>query len=325
METLETTFLDKEDIEIISLDKDSQDYPLLLKDLKDYPQKLYIKTKKGSFDSNIFSRCFSVVGSRKMTDYGKKVTQYFVADLCNIGVCIVSGFMYGIDAQAHISALSVGGKTIAVMPCGHNYICPDFQRGLHDRILANGGIFLSEYEGDTAPKTWTFPRRNRIVAALSLAILVIEAGQNSGSLITANYARKLGRQVFVAPGDIFNPSIEGNWHLVSLGATVAHSSSLIKERILLSANYPNQQTTFSTDTLDESYLKPFHKENKLSISGDLEKTEEDLYFLLKNEQPLLLDEIYQKFSVPIPEIMTLLTSLTIKGLVNQKGDAYYAS
>ncbi len=292
------------DIEISILDVSSTDYPLLLKELRDHPNKLYIKHKKNSFDPSIFNKCLSVVGSRKMTDYGKRVTQYFVSSLCNSGICIVSGFMYGIDAQAHISALSVGGKTIAVMPCGHDFICPDFQNKLYYEIIENGGIILTEYEPDIAPKTWTFPRRNRLVAALSLVTLVVEAGEHSGSLITADYAKKLGRKVFAVPGEIFNPAIRGNWQLISDGANVAYSDFSIREKysgsFFTHSNMPNI---------------PGHK-------NECEHEHEILRLLKKS--PSSMDEIHANLGIPITQIMTLLTSLTIKGLIYQKGGKYYA-
>lgn len=197
--------------------KGNKKYPKLLKKIgKDAPKQLYYK---GSFDKEIFDNCLAVVGSRQMTTYGKRVVEQIVTPLSGAGVTIVSGFMYGVDAAAHKTAVQAGGKTIAVMPCGIDLIHPEYQQDLYMEILNNNGLVISEYEGNMQPSNWTYPRRNRIVAGLSKAVLIVEAGLKSGSLITANFAKKFGRKIFVVPGPITSENSKGIMQLIKEGAT----------------------------------------------------------------------------------------------------------
>lgn len=175
------------------IDIQSQDYPCLLKEVRDPPKRLYYK---GNFCSDIFNNCLSVVGSRVISRAGRKLIKYLFSSL-DKSVTIVSGFMTGVDAEAHKEALRLGLKTIAVMPCGIDYIHPGKQIDLYNKILCSGGLVLSEYDGGIKPEVWTYPRRNRIVAGISKATLVIEASLDSGSLITAGLANECNRDVFV--------------------------------------------------------------------------------------------------------------------------------
>ncbi len=154
---------------------DDEKYPRLLKEIgSPAPKKLYYK---GDLNNDIFKNCLAVVGSRHLTSYGRRVTERFVAEIASAGITIVSGFMYGGDEAAHSAAVKAGGKTIAVMPCGIDIIHPEYQKGLYEEILKNNGLIISEYEGKFLPVTWTYVKRNRIVAGLSRAVLVVEAGK----------------------------------------------------------------------------------------------------------------------------------------------------
>ena len=163
---------------------------------KDAPSQLFYKGDISLLGSN----CLAVVGSRRMTTYGKQVVEKFVGRIASAGITIVSGFMYGVDAMAHKTAVDAGGKTIAVMPCGIDLVHPDYQVKLYDEILESGGLIVSEYEGKMQPALYTYPARNRIVAGISKAALVIEAAEKSGSLITARLAKKFKKKVFAIPG-----------------------------------------------------------------------------------------------------------------------------
>ena len=175
-------------------------YPELLKQLgNDAPKQLYYK---GNWDDSIFENCLAVVGSRRMSSYGRQITEKLVGGIASRGITIVSGFMYGVDAVSHQAALEAGGRTIAVMPCGIDLIHPDYQEELYQEILKKDGLVISEYEGNFLPTLWTYPRRNRLVAGLSKAVMVVEAGEKSGSLITANFAKKLKRKIFAVPGPL---------------------------------------------------------------------------------------------------------------------------
>ena len=174
-------------------------YPSLLKQISDPPKQLYYK---GEWQDDIFENCLAVVGSRRMTTYGKQIAERLVSEIASREITIVSGFMYGIDATSHKAAVDIGGKTIAVMPCGIELVHPEYQVKLYDEILENKGLIISEYNGNLLPTNWTYPRRNRLVAGLSKAVMVVEAGEKSGSLITANFARKFKRKIFAVPGPL---------------------------------------------------------------------------------------------------------------------------
>src|SRR3989344_6313257 len=194
------------------VDIDDKKYPDSLKEAlgklipSSGPRKLYYR---GAWDASIFENCLAVVGSRRLTYYGKKATEQLVTEVAAAGITIVSGFMYGGDEAAHSAAVKAGGRTIAVMPCGINLIHPASQKKLYREILDNNGLIISEYEGALQPQTYTYIQRDRIVAGLAKAVLVTEAALNSGSLITASYAKKYGRKVFALPGQITSEVSQG--------------------------------------------------------------------------------------------------------------------
>jgi len=158
------------------------------------------------------------VGSRHLTYYGRKATEQIVTECAAAGITIVSGFMYGGDEAAHSAAIKCGGRTIAIMPCGINIIHPPQHKKLYQDILDNNSLIISEYEGDFLPQTWSYVQRDRIVAGLSKAVLVTEAALDSGSLITASYAKKYGRKIFAIPGQITSEVSKGTLKLIKEGA-----------------------------------------------------------------------------------------------------------
>lgn len=197
--------------------KEEGRYPERLRGLAGAPPQLYYR---GRWEAALFADCLAVVGTRRMTRYGAQVTEQLVAPIAAAGVTIVSGFMFGIDAAAHQAALATGGRTIAVMPCGIERIHPAHQAALYGEIRQRG-LILSEFPGAMAAALWTFPRRNRIVAGLSQATLVIEGTPESGALITAALARRFGRRVFAVPGPVTSPLSLGPLQLLREGAAVA--------------------------------------------------------------------------------------------------------
>ena len=201
------------------------DYPLFLKSIPDPPKKLYWR---GSFNQDIFINCLSVVGSRKMSPYGEKVIESFFLEL-SPRITIVSGFMYGVDTKVHKEALKRKLKTIAVLPCGLDYLYPKENSDLYNQIEDSEGLLLSEYEGSSGPQTWTFLRRNRIVAGLSKALLVIEASEKSGSLNTAELAGSYNREVLAVPGNIFSDVSKGCLQLLKKNAKPITSGCEINE------------------------------------------------------------------------------------------------
>jgi DNA processing protein len=276
------------------------EYPKLLKEIgKSAPKQLYYK---GNWDAEIFKNCLAVVGSRRMTTYGRQVTERIVGEVAAAGVTIVSGFMYGVDAAAHRAALSVGGRTIAVMPCGIGLIHPEYQQDLYAEILSNNGLVISEYEGDTQPAYWTYPQRNRIVAGLSKAVLIIEAGEKSGSLITANLAKKFKRKLFVVPGPITSENSKGIMQLMREGAIPIGSAGDI--------------------------LKIFG--NRISHESNIRKSDFDKSSALEQKildrlarEPLEIDALARIFSISTSKLGGILSVMQLSGSIKQEGMKYY--
>ena len=273
-------------------------YPELLGKIgKDAPEKIYYK---GNWDSEIFKNCLAVVGSRRLTSYGRKITEQLVTEIASAGVTIVSGFMYGGDEAAHKAAAEAGGRTIAVMPCGIDMIHPEYQEELYNKILENKGLIISEYEGKFPPANWTYPRRNRIVAGLSKAVLIVEAGLNSGTLITAEFAKKFGRKIFAVPGPLTSEVSKGTAQLIKEGAEVVTEARDILKDYNISLTKPN-------------LAKP-----SLNIEG----IEQEIINQLQKE-PLEADNLARILGMSVSKIGTTLSLMQLKGFINQEGGKYY--
>lgn len=292
---------------------EDKNYPKLLKDLaKDAPEQLYYKgnwpasTQGG--DNSIFENCLAVVGSRRMTSYGKRVAERLVRDIAAAGVTIVSGFMYGVDATAHRAALSVGGRTIAVMPCGIDLIHPSHQEDLYNEILENNGLVVSEYGGDMQPSNWTYPRRNRIVAGLSKAALIVEAGEKSGSLITANFTRKFKRKLFSVPGPITSATSKGTLQLIQEGAILAARSRDVLDYYGFAQGTPLRSQR-QTHGLPEARSGASPLEKK--IIEELQR------------EALGIDELARALEISASEIGTALSIMQLQGLITQEGNKYH--
>lgn len=182
-------------------------------DLKDPPKQLFAE---GIWDPKIFADCVAIVGSRRMTKYGRAVIEQIVPQLVMAGKTIVSGFMYGVDQYAHEIALDNGGKTIAVLGWGIDCPLTEADAHLADRIIKGGGLMLSEWK-DQKALLWTFPVRNRIVATLSSDVIVVEAAAKSGSLITARLAKQYQRRLWAIPGPVTSKTSEGTNQLIAAG------------------------------------------------------------------------------------------------------------
>jgi DNA processing protein len=273
------------------------DIPGLLKTIPSAPKQLY---HKGQWDESIFENCLAVVGSRQMTSYGKRIAGQLVSEIAAAGVTIVSGFMYGIDATAHRAAVRAGGRTIAVMPCGIELIHPEHQKDLYEEIIESGGLILSEWEGDMQPFLWTYPMRNRIVAGLSKATLVVEASEGSGSLITAGLAKKFGRKLFAVPGPVTSQVSAGTSQLIKEGAGLV---------------------TTAQDVLDFFAIKSQLSRDKSQTSNP---TEQKILDVLKREA-LDIDSLARLIHMPASELGTTLSLLELQGIISQDGGKYYAN
>lgn len=193
-------------------------YPPSLREIEDFPPLLFVRGSLQERDRF----AIAIVGTRQPTSYGRNVTERLARELSRYGLTIVSGGARGIDTAAHIGALRADGRTIAVLGCGIDVPYPPESAALFNRIASQGAI-LSEYPPGTPPDAWRFPARNRLVSALSLGVLVVEAPNDSGALITANHALEQGKPVFAVPGNIDTGQSAGCHKLIKEGATLVDS------------------------------------------------------------------------------------------------------
>lgn len=254
---------------------------------------------RGNWDDSIFKKSIAIVGSRQMTRYGGDVVDKFVADFVANKITTISGFMYGVDTAVHQKTVDYGGRTVAVLGCGLDVIYPSENEKLYIQILESGGLIISEYEPSAQPHLWKFPQRNKVVVKLStLGVLVIEAGEESGSLITAKLAMKSGKSVYAVPGPINSKVSIGTNNLIKKGEAklVTSVGDIIKIR-----------SHFAKASRDDSGLTGI--ELKIYKSLELE--------------PLEIDEIAQKIGENVIEIGSTLSLMGIRGLVTESGGKYY--
>jgi DNA processing protein len=216
----------------------SPDFPEPLKVIPQPPRELYVL---GAIEELAKRPVLAVVGSRKVTAYGKHVTTELVSEIARQGVAIVSGLALGVDGLAHQVALEAGGYTVAVMPCSLDQVYPSTHRHLAKRILEQGGALVSEYPPETAPWHNQFIERNRLVSGLSQAVLITEAAEKSGTLHTAGFALEQGKTVLAVPGNITSPLSQGTNTLIKSGAIPVTSSQDIFEALGLKLNMAKQE------------------------------------------------------------------------------------
>lgn len=223
-------YMENNKIDIISIYDDN--YPQLLKNIYDAPTSLYIKGNKKILNAN----SVAIVGCRQASEYGKKVAKYFSYNLANNNINIVSGLARGVDSYAHLGSLYVRknqncGKTIAVVGNGLDTIYPIENKNLVNKILDVGGAIISEYPLGTKPDKMNFPARNRIISGMSKSILVVEAKEKSGTLITVDFALEQGKDVFVVPGNINSANSVGTNELIKQGASLVTTYNDIINKI----------------------------------------------------------------------------------------------
>ena len=292
----ELTLAEKSNIKVLTyLDKE---YPYQLKNICDYPPVIYVK---GIFDKND-NLSVSVVGSRRPTNYGLVVTEKFCKYFAQNSITTISGLAGGIDAQAHSSTLKNSGRTIAVLGNGLLECYPASNKKLQTEI-GEKGVVISEFPLTKKALPMNFPRRNRIVAALSLATIVIEAAQKSGSLITANLACDYGKDVFAVPGPVFSKYSQGPNSLIKQGAFVATTPEDVIEQVSLLTDW----------------VKKKAKKNKKEIEKNLPLISQSSINILKMIQSsatgMSLDEISLKSDVNVSEVSLILLDLELNGLI----------
>lgn len=281
--------VEKLDIKVLTID--DQDYPFNLKEIYAPPPVLYLKGNLLPEDQ----KALAVVGSRKATFYGLRITEELSNQLADHGITIVSGLARGIDTAAHRGALKNQGRTIAVLGCGLNFIYPPENKKLMAEIIEQGAV-ITEFALDTPPEPNNFPMRNRVISGISLGVLVIEAAKKSGSLITADFALEQGREVFAVPGMITNRQSEGTNNLIKDGAKLVQNIKDILEEL----GWPSQKILA---TIQEN-------------SGDLSQ-EERLILQTLGNQPKHLDNILRETKLDFSQVFTALTQLEVNGLIAQ--------
>ncbi|OGO19206.1 MAG: DNA protecting protein DprA [Chloroflexi bacterium RBG_16_50_9] len=271
-------------------------YPSRLREIYDYPPVLYVRGSILPEDE----WCLAVVGTRRATVYGKQVTEEIVTDLAQNKITIVSGLARGIDTIAHQSALASGGRSIAVFACGLDIVYPSENAVLARRIMEHGAI-ISEYPLGARPRAENFPRRNRILSGLSLGVLVTEADETSGAMITARMALEQNREVFAIPGSILSPASRGTNHLIQEGAKLVRGY---------------------TDILEELNLVTVARQMEMREVLPESDTESVLLKQLSAE-PTHIDEVCRSSRLPASTVSSTLAMMELKGLVKQVGAMNY--
>ena len=287
--------LDKLQIKVLTiLDKD---YPSNLKEISDAPSVLYIRGNLKKSDTN----SVAIVGSRMMTSYGREVAGKFAAELANFGITIISGLALGVDAEAQRAALSVGGRTVAVLASGLDIISPLTNKSLALEFMKGNGAIVSEYPLGHEPMPYDFPVRDRLISGLAKAVVVIEGRMRSGTFYTVKAAADQGRPVFAVPGPITSPASEAPNYLIQNGAKLI---------------------TTAKDVMDELDFQVKVDKEKIERIIPRSVEEESLVELLRSE-PLHLDELTRMSGCPTNEISARLTIMEMKGLVKNLGKGIY--
>jgi len=271
-----------------------EDYPSRLRDIYDPPALLYLKGELKGADP----LAVSIVGSRRISAYGKWITEKISRDLASHGVTVVSGMARGVDSAAHWGAISGGGRTVAVLGCGVDVVYPPENRNLFSKIIEQGAV-LSEFSMGSPPEGGHFPKRNRIISGLSIGVVVVQAGPKSGSLITAQYALDQGRDVFAIPGNVGAEGSRGTNRLIKDGAKLVESSEDILEEIL--PQWKNEKE----ESAEVGPRKP-----------DL-SAEERVLFEMLGDDPLHIDVMIRESPFEPGKVSSLLLNLELKGLVSQ--------
>jgi DNA processing protein len=286
--------LDRYGIRVLT--RHDANFPARLKEIYDCPPLLYIRGSLLAEDE----WCLAVVGTRRASVYGRQVTEEIVADLARNKITIVSGLAKGIDSIAHRSALDAGGRSMAVFACGLDIVYPSENAELARNVMQHGAL-LSEYPLGTRPRADNFPRRNRILSGLSLGVLVVEAGEASGALITAHLALEQNREVFAIPGSILSPASRGTNRLIQEGAKLVCSY---------------------TDILEELNLTAVAHQLELKETLPASETESLLLKHLSAE-PTHIDEVCRNSALPAATVSSTLAMMELKGLIKQVGAMNY--
>lgn len=283
-------------------------YPSSLREIYDPPLVLYVK---GAWSECLDQPCIGVVGSRKASTYGQNAALMLARDLAQRGITVVSGFARGIDAAAHRGALEANGRTVAVLGTGIDEVYPRDHKKLAEEILANGGALVSQFPLGTPPVSENFPYRNRIISGLSLGVVVVEAAENSGSLITARLAIEQNREVFAVPGNITSRNSFGTNYLIK-GA----GAKLVQQWQDIAAEMPPQLAAkLLPPPFTEARAEPSLTKKLALVPEGLSQTETAVFRLLTADSPVHVDSLVDKSKLPITELTAALLALEMRELV----------
>lgn len=278
------------------------EYPTNLRQVADPPPVLFIRGELAPRDT----AAVALVGTRRATPYGKAVAERLASELAHAGVTLVSGLARGIDTVVHHAAVEAGGRTIAVLGNGLDQVYPAENSGLARAVLANqAGALVSEFGPGIPPDALNFPRRNRIISGLSLVTVIVEAGEPSGALITADFALEQGRDVLAVPGSIFSPTCAGTNHLLKQGATPVTSADDILEVLNATTETPLRAPTGLARHVPE-----------------LDDTQSTVWRALGPE-PRHVDALAHDLTMRTGELSATLALLELKGLARQVGSMLY--
>lgn len=284
-------------LEVTVLQRGTPAYPEALLPFDDAPPLLFLRGQLP------LGACLAIVGSRRATSYGKGQATRFAAAFAERGVVVVSGGAAGIDTAAHRGALDAGGATIAVIACGLDYTYPAENKGLFERIVVEGGAILSEFPIGTRPEPWRFPTRNRIIAGLSQATVVIESPEQSGALITARNAAEYGRDVWVVPGPVDTGRSRGGHRLIQDGASLADGPEEVLEGLqALPQAIPLTLPLFVEPTPSLPELSP----NEAALLAQFSDT------------TVALDDAAEAAALAPSQALVAATLLEMKGLVKRQ-------
>lgn len=278
-------------MEYIKITSKDEIYPKQLLKIENYPKQLYIC---GNYKLLTSENIFAIVGSRDCTEYGRKQARCFAKELSKSGICIISGMAIGIDTAAHLGAIEEKGKTIAVLGGGFNYIYPKENEWLFNKIINNNGCVITEHNIEKEAKLSNFPKRNRIISGISNGVLVIEAKNKSGSMITARYAVEQKKALYAIPSNIDSRNGIGTNKLIQNGAILTIDFNQI---------------------IDKFNLKKAEDIENIS-KIDIPKEYEEVYKAIK-EGISYVNDIKKKTGKEVNEINSILTMLELEGYIKQ--------
>ena len=282
-------------------------YPFLLRETYDPPVVLYVK---GAWSECLEPPCVAIVGSRRCSTYGQNAALMLSRELAQRGVTIISGLARGIDAAAHRGALEAGGRTVGVMGTGLDQIYPRDHKKLAEEILKRDGALVTQFPLGTPPVSENFPYRNRVISGLSLGVVVVEAAENSGSLITARLAMEQNREVFAVPGNITSRNSFGTNYLIKgAGAKLVQQwqdvASELPSEIAAQLLPPPSKKKKKAALVDQLQLAP----------SDLNEHERAILKLLTTDTPLQVDTLAETTKLSITQLTTALLTLEMRELI----------